>query len=351
VTKLKTTTAAPTGELSRDDFPPSVRHLLAQRVGWLCSNPDCCKPTLGPRMGEPGFMNLGVAAHIKAASEGGARYDKAQTQENRRSFNNGIWLCQAHAHQVDHDEEHFTVEMLEKWKRDAEQRAFDQLTGTGGGARVYGLSDELIEELQEVVAALRLPQSDDLDSVIAKVRAAATLHLDGFHRVPGWPRHAVPLAMFVEGAQGSAPRFDATRLGGLLQAAQEIVLVAPPGTGKTTTLLQAGTSLLEGLAIPVFVPLKEWAESSDDLFAWTVNRNGFVGVLTEQLKFLAYHGRLTLLLDGWNEVPSSARRRPIVELEGLRRDFPLLTTVMSTRRQSVDVPLAPHARRASRASA
>jgi hypothetical protein len=157
-------------------------------------------------------------------------------------------------------------------------------------ARVYGLSDELIEELREVVEALRLPQSDDLDSVIGKVRTAATLHLDGFHRIPGWPRHAIPLAMFVEGAPGSAPRFDATKLGDLLQAAQEIVLVAPPGTGKTTTLLQAGRSLLDGLAVPVFVPLKEWAESTDDLFSWTANRNGFVGVLTQHLKFLAHQG-------------------------------------------------------------
>ena len=222
-------------------------------------------------------MSLGVAAHINAG--GALTPDKAQTPENRRSFSNGIWLCQAHAHQVDHDEELFTVEMLEEWKRDAEQRAFDQLTGTGGDARVYGSSDELIEELREVVAALRLPQSDDLDSIIGNVRAAATLHLDAFHRMPGWPRHAIPLAMCVESAPGSAPRFDATKLGDLLQATQEIALVAPPGTGKTTTLLQAGRSLLEGLAVPVFVPLKEWAKSSDDLFAWTVNRNAFVGVL------------------------------------------------------------------------
>jgi hypothetical protein len=290
-------------------------------------------------MGEPGFMSLGAAAHIKAASKGGARHDKAQTPEERRSFINGIWLCQTHAHQVDHDEL-FTVEMLEEWKGDAEQRAFDQLIGTGGAARVYGPPDELIEELRDVVAALRLPQSDDLDSIVDKVRAAASLHLDAFHRMPGWPRHAIPLAMCVESTPGSALRFDATKLGDLLQATQEIALVAPPGTGKTTTLLQAGKSLLEGLAVPVFVPLKEWAESSDDLFAWTVNRNAFVGALTQHLKFLAYHGRLTLLLDGWNEVPSLTRRRLIVELDGLRRDFPLLTVVMSTRRQSVDVPLA-----------
>lgn len=290
-------------------------------------------------MGEQGFMSLGVAAHIKAASEGGARYDPLQSPEERKSFDNGVWLCQNHAHQVDHDEKEFTVETLHKWKHDAEQWAFDQLTGAGGEARVYGASDELIEELRHVVAELSLPQASDLDSVRLRVMSGAKSHLDGFQRMPGWPRHAIQLTMSAEGHASSFARFDASRLGQLLQAAQEIVLIAPPGMGKTTTLVQAGQSLLDGPVAPVFIPLKEWAEARDDLFAWTVNRNSFVGIRTEHLKFLAYHGQLTLLLDGWNEIPADARRRLIVELDGLRRDFPLMGILMSTRRQAVDVPL------------
>ncbi len=290
-------------------------------------------------MGERGFVSVGVAAHIKAASEGGARYDPLQTPEERRSFDNGIWLCQNHAHQIDHDAQEFTVETLREWKREAEQRAFDQLTGTGGEARVYGAQGELIEELRHVVAELRLPQASDLDTVRLRVMSGAKLHLDGFQRMPGWPRHAIQLTMSAEGHASSSARFDTSQLGQLLQAAQEIVLIAPPGMGKTTTLVQAGQCLLDGPVAPVFIPLKEWAEARDDLFAWTVNRNSFVGIRAEHLKFLAYHGQLTLLLDGWNEVPADARRRLIIELDGLRRDFPLLGILMSTRRQAVDVPL------------
>jgi hypothetical protein len=290
-------------------------------------------------MGEQGFVSVGVAAHIRAASEGGARYDALQTPQERKSFDNGIWLCQNHAHHVDHDAQKFPVDTLREWKRNAEQRAFDQLIGTGGEARVYAPSDELIEELRTVVAELRLPQTDDLDAIRLKVMSRARLHLDTFHRAPGWPRHAVQLAMTVEGEVSTTTRFDASRLGQLLQVAQEIALVAPPGMGKTTTLLQAGQALSDGSTVPVFIPLKEWAEGSDDLFGWAVNRNSLAGIRTEYLKFLAYHGQLALLLDGWNEVSAGARRRLIVELEGLRRDFPLLGVLMSTRRQAIDVPL------------
>ncbi|MBL4644832.1 MAG: hypothetical protein JKY99_00040 [Rhizobiales bacterium] len=329
----------PTAKSGRDDFSAKTKQLLAQRVGWLCSNPECCRPTLGPRMGEPGIMNLGVAAHIMAASEGGPRYDKLQTAEERRSFANGLWLCQSHAHQIDHDKAYFTVKMLEDWKRSAEQRAFDQLSGAGDDARVHGPSDELIEEMREVVMALGLPVAENLETVTLKVKAAARIHLNGFHHGSSWPRHLIALFLLEEGAKSTANRFTATRLGELIQAVQEIVLIASPGTGKTTTLLQTADALLLADTVPVFVPLREWAESSGGLFTWAVNRIGFQGVRTEHLKFLAHHGRLTLLLDGWNEVPAPTRRRLIVELEGLRRDYPLLSVVMSTRRQAVGVPL------------
>jgi hypothetical protein len=87
------------------------------------------------------------------------------------------------------------------------------------------------------------------------------------------------------------------------------------------------------------VPLGEWAESGTDLLGWVIGREGYAGLSANHLKFLAHHGELALLLDGWNEVPSAGRRRLIKELEGLQRDFPLLNIVMSSRRQPLDVPV------------
>lgn len=46
-----------------------------------------------------------------------------QTRDQRRSVDNGIWLCAVCADLVDKDETHFPVDLLLAWKRSAEERA------------------------------------------------------------------------------------------------------------------------------------------------------------------------------------------------------------------------------------
>ena len=79
----------------RDDFSQSVKDLLANRVGWKCSNPNCRKATRGAGVEKTTIINIGVASHITAASKGGPRYDENMTAQERKSFENGIWLCQS----------------------------------------------------------------------------------------------------------------------------------------------------------------------------------------------------------------------------------------------------------------
>src|SRR4051812_3059955 len=77
---------------ARDDFPlPALKHLAAE-VGYLCSNPTCCAPTIGPSK-QRGISNVGVGAHITAAASGGPRFDKRLTRAQRISAENGIWMC------------------------------------------------------------------------------------------------------------------------------------------------------------------------------------------------------------------------------------------------------------------
>lgn len=108
---------------TRDDFLKPVREVLARRVGYRCSNPNCRVLTAGPGDSEGGTVDVGVAAHITAAAAGGKRFDPYLTKEERRSAENGIWLCQIHAKLVDDAPERFTVELLREWKRLSEQAA------------------------------------------------------------------------------------------------------------------------------------------------------------------------------------------------------------------------------------
>jgi hypothetical protein len=76
-----------------DDFSEQVRKALALRVGSHCSNPDCRVLTSGPQEDPAKAVNLGVGAHITAASPGGPRFDAELIPEERCSPTNGIWLC------------------------------------------------------------------------------------------------------------------------------------------------------------------------------------------------------------------------------------------------------------------
>jgi len=113
-----------------DDFSEGVKRVLANRVGNRCSNPACRALTSGPQKDPMKSLNVGVAAHITAASPGGPRFDPHLSPDQRCSPDNGIWLCQTCAKLIDNDQSRFTVEMLEEWKRAAEKEALDTIGRT-----------------------------------------------------------------------------------------------------------------------------------------------------------------------------------------------------------------------------
>ena len=108
---------------NRDDFTSAIRELLAKRVGQKCSNPNCRKLTCAANADPKKTINIGVAAHICAAAKGGPRYDENMTPEERKSFENGIWLCQSCSKLIDTDTSRYTKEILKNWKTIAEELA------------------------------------------------------------------------------------------------------------------------------------------------------------------------------------------------------------------------------------
>ena len=119
-----------TREQMRDDFTEEVKRTLAARTGNTCSNPDCRALTSGPQDDTAKTLNVGVAAHITGAAEGGERYDPMLSSEERRHPDNGIWLCQTCAKLVDNDASRFTETLLRAWKQIAEDRALRSIGKT-----------------------------------------------------------------------------------------------------------------------------------------------------------------------------------------------------------------------------
>lgn len=142
----------------RDDFSTPTKGLLAKRVGYVCSNPECRRRTSGPQASPAGVVNIGVAAHITAASPGGPRFDDTLTPEQRTDSSNGIWLCQTCAKLIDNDTGRFDRTVLEGWKRAAERAAAMELVlGRDGAseseqshhAKIERLMPTLLEEMRE----------------------------------------------------------------------------------------------------------------------------------------------------------------------------------------------------------
>ncbi len=112
---------------NRDDFSAPTKDLLARRVGFRCSNPACRKLTCGANDDPQDYTNIGVAAHITAAATGGPRYDASLTPDERKGYDNGIWLCQSCSKLIDSDERRYSVSLLYKWKQLAEESTIIEL--------------------------------------------------------------------------------------------------------------------------------------------------------------------------------------------------------------------------------
>ena len=325
---------------ARDDFLQRTVWAIACRVGYLCSNPDCRRPTSGPALGDDSKPSIvGVAAHIKAAAQGGPRYDPLQTTEERRHASNGIWLCAIHAKQIDDDPEHFTVDVLKGWKQQAEHRsALAILTlQSPEASAVQSAAEPAANELMQRLGLL--PQ-DSILIVTARLRQAATRDLVAFVEALKSPITAIPLDLrLIESDQVTT--FQAAGLAAAISTFNEIIVVAPPGTGKTTTLLQVTQSAAANeRLVATFIPLSEWSAQTHTLLSSIVQRAAFAGEREEHLKLLAHAGRLVLVMDGWNELDSASRRRLRAEIQGMQRDYPSLGIIMSTRVRALDVPIA-----------
>jgi len=145
----------------RDEFSNATKDLLAKRVGFKCSNPGCRQPTSGPQADPSGSINIGVAAHITAASSDGPRFDATLNAEQRRSAENGIWLCQTDGKLVDNDESKYSVDTLRAWKLQAEAAAARELEQR---LRRYPDSAAVLERMERLMPALLAEMRQDLNT-------------------------------------------------------------------------------------------------------------------------------------------------------------------------------------------
>ncbi|RSN83360.1 hypothetical protein EA770_07135 [Acinetobacter baumannii] len=111
-----------------NNFTERTIILLRSRAANTCSNPTCKKLTTSAQiMDISKLMNIGVAAHICAASPNGPRFDKLMDSKSVSSIENAIWLCGPCSQIIDREPKLYPVEVLKQWKKEAETRITSNL--------------------------------------------------------------------------------------------------------------------------------------------------------------------------------------------------------------------------------
>lgn len=301
----------------RDNFTQATVVQIGKRAGWLCSFPNCRKFTVGATADDnEKSINTGTASHICAAAPNGPRFDESMSQTERSSARNGIWMCRDHGTAIDSTDSKFTTDELREWKKLAET-----------DARRRVLEGEAPQQ------SPNLKPSD----LVERLSAAARDDIEVFRRTAKWPSTHVPLTLKLENSEESV---TAKGLANAATMLDDLIIVAPPGMGKTSTLLQVAEAMLaDAQGTPIFVALGDWATEGTTLLESVLRRPAFQGVSEADFRQVAGQPGVALLLDGWNELDATARTRARVQISTLKAELPKMGVIVSTRKQSMDVPL------------
>src|ERR1700682_2245219 len=112
-----------------------------------------------------------------------------------------------------------------------------------------------------------------------------------------------------------------------------IVLEAPAGRGKTTTLLQLAERHSSAGGVSIFVELPQWLDGDSSILDFVSKTPAFraLSITPEELASLAKDLHFSFFINGWNEVGFDDFRTAATRLKQLEQDFPDAGIILATR--------------------
>ncbi|RKP47528.1 HNH endonuclease [Trinickia fusca] len=141
-------------------FVDKIRVELAAEVGGICSAPHCGIPTGMPGQRVGNKQNIGDGAHICGSRPDAPRYDENQSDEERESASNGIWLCPSCHRRIDRFIDLHKADVLHRWKQTAIEAYKGRIgrpplpTGSSPLDSEYAKARAFIAEQQDACKAL-----------------------------------------------------------------------------------------------------------------------------------------------------------------------------------------------------
>jgi hypothetical protein len=191
---------------------------------------------------------------------------------------------------------------------------------------------------------MQVPIEQDDTDLLAKVREAATEEAQNWRarpRTANRPIVSLQAVRLDNAGKETSDILDTTDIRASLMQARRIILEAPGGGGKTTTLIQLATEVRPEGELSFLVDLPAWVQSRIDILEFIGRTPAFRSrnIGADDLASLYKKEHFSFLLNGWNEITGTYSDEAVVALAQLERNFPAAGIVVATRTHYISPPL------------
>ncbi len=183
-----------------------------------------------------------------------------------------------------------------------------------------------------------------LEDLIQKAKAACSKQTDSWMSSPRLAGKPLIKLRAIRPEQQNAEHLEPLELSDLetaLLQSRRLVIEAPAGNGKTTTLIQLALGHAERGELAFLVDLPGWAASRLNVFNFLANTTPYLseGLHADDLARVCSNIHCSFLLNGWNEVSETYSEEAVRALAELERSFPAAGIAVATRTHHIQPPL------------
>ena len=191
---------------------------------------------------------------------------------------------------------------------------------------------------------IEVPIEPSVADLITRTREAISETVQNWLSNPrlfGQPRIGLQAIKLDDDNRETSETLEFSDLHAALQAGRRLVLEAPAGRGKTTTLIQLAEQHLAHGELPFLIDLPVWNRSAIDVLGFVANLREFRSrsISAETLAQLSTIVHFSFLLNGWNEVTDSYSEQAVQAIKDIERSFPRSGIIVATRSHHIKPPL------------
>ena len=224
--------------------------------------------------------------------------------------------------------------------------------------RTYGIA-LIVLSREDLITELMLPSNASIcrshlripilvkvteTELLEKVREAAVELVAGWSMHPrliGRPRITLQAVKLDRDGVETGEILDLKDFQAAVSESRRLVIEAPAGRGKTTTLIQLAERICSQGELAFLIDLPAWVASNLDVLDFLARARPFLSraISSEDLARLYEIVQCSFFLNGWNEVSDNYSEAAIRSIVDFNRNFPKAGLIVATRTHRIRPPL------------